>query len=345
MLKFLFRYNAHILLLYTLLTFPLFYFVYKFGVLLMGYDDARSYLKLYADLSSGEVPSPFNMRLLSASCIHLIESTGIMYHTECAIDSFSDVNKRFFFSNILFNFVCITFTSFSIFIMSVKLGFSRLLSFLSGTLYLLGFGTIFFLMMPGVDAMSVLISTWITYFYLKKSYWLIPLFALLIFQREYYFLAFMVIALMDLVKDRKSKYYLHVLLLAVISFGAYFVLRKTFFHTDHWSNQTSPTFLLDSLFKLKVGMQSLIRQSLMTMNLYLIYLFIIIYKKNKGYAINRHYLYISLFLLLQITILSVAATFGNNNGRYFYLNTPLFLYFMIFEISPLFPIKKTDETL
>jgi hypothetical protein len=340
--KTLFKYNFHVLLVYLLLAFPLFYFVYKFGILLMGYDDAKSYFKLFSDLGSPEVPSPFNMRLLSSSIIHCIEKTGIVYNTECAIDAFPVIDKRYFFANLFFNFICITLTCFSVFLVCVKHGFGKVLSFLAGALYLLGFGTIFFLMMPGVDALSVLIFTWIVHFYLKKSYWLIPLFAALIFQREYYFLAFMVIALMDFLKDRQTKYYLHVLLLAVASFGAYFVLRKTFFHTDHWSNQTSPAFLLNSLFTIKIQVGSMIRQTLMTMNIYLIYIFVLLYKKHKGMPVNKHYLYVTLALLVEITILSFAATFGNNNGRYFYLNTPLFLYYIMYEINPLLQARNAE---
>jgi hypothetical protein len=339
-----FKFNLHILLLYVLLAFPMFYFVYKFGILLEGYADAKSYLELFNNLASKEVPSPFNMRLLSAVCIHFIEKTSILYNTECAIDAFTGVSKHFFFSNVLFNFVCVSLTGFSLYLIFIKLHFPKLLSFLAGVLYLLGFGTIFYLMMPGVDSLSVLIFTWLLYYYIKKSYWIIPLFGLLILQREYYFLVFMVIAFMDFFKEGKNRYCLSVLIISIISFGIYFVLRKTIFYTAHWNHQTSPGFLLNSLFSLKISLLPMIKQTFMTMNVYFIYLLILAYKKHKGLEINKYHFFVTIVLIFQITVLSFAATFGNNNGRYFFLNIPLILYYLLLETRPLFKLESLPES-
>lgn len=69
----------------------------------------------------------------------------------------------------------------------------------------------------------------------------------------------------------------------------------------------------------------------------------------KGMSINSHYLLITLLVLAEITVLSYAATFGTNNGRYFYLNIPFFLYFMMLEIRPfydkLLAYNKEEEVL
>ena len=328
--------DLHVLLIYVLLAFPMFYFAYKFGVLLQGYKDAESYLKLYADLGSPDVEAPFNMRLISASIIHSMDKIGLMYPTECAIDAYPQFDKSLFFNNIFFNFICISLTSFSLFTIFKKLEFNVLFSFLAGIMYLLGFGTMFYLMMPGPDAFSVLLFTWIVYFYVKKSVAIVPLFMLLILQREYYFLSFMVISVLDYIKFR-HKYFGLVFLLNLLCFATYFALRKTIFHTYHWQHQTSPEFLIKTLFNSDLQIVPLVKQSLMTMNVYLVYIFILIYKRWKGLKINKHHLFITLFLLAQITILSYAATFGTNNGRYFYLNIPLFLYFMMLEMKPFYP--------
>ena len=333
--------NLHVLLIYVLLAFPMFYFAYKFGVLLQGYKDAESYLKLYANLSSPDVEAPFNMRLISASIIHLMDKIGLIYPTECAIDAYPQFDKGLFFNNIFFNFICISLTSFSLFTIFKKLEFNVLFSFLAGVLYMLGFGTVFYLMMPGPDAFSVLVFTWIVYFYVRKSVAIVPLFMLLILQREYYFLSFMVISVMDYLKF-KHKYFGLVFLLNILCFATYFALRKTIFHTYHWQHQTSPEFLLKTLFNSDLQIVPLVKQTMMTMNLYLVYIFILIYKRFKGLEINKHQLYITLLLLAQITILSYAATFGTNNGRYFYLNIPLFLYFMMLEIKPFYPTLLGD---
>ncbi len=334
MIKKLLNLNLHVLLVYVLLVFPMFYYVYKFGVLLMGYDDVKSYLKLYENLNNPEVPSPFNMRLISATIIHYMDKAGLMYNTECSIDMFPLVNKRIFFNSIFFNFFCITATSFSLFLVFVKLNFSRIMAFCAGVVYLLGFGTIFYLMMPGPDALSVLMFTWVVYFYIQRSYWMLPFFIALIFQREYYFLVFMVLALMDFIKYGRNRYYLLVFVLSVACFVTYIILRKTVFHTSHWSHQTSPEFLWATLLENDLQLGPLIKQSLMTMNVYLVYIFILVYKKIKGLSINRHHMFITLLLLAEITMLSFAATFGTNNGRYFYLNIPLFLYYILLELKP-----------
>jgi hypothetical protein len=291
-------------------------------------------MKLFGDLSSGEVPSPFNMRLLASFFVRLLKDSGLMYNTECAIDAFGQVDKRFFFNNVLFNFICVSLTSFSLYVVFVKLQFSRLAAFLAGVTFLLGFGTLFFLMMPGVDALSVLVFSWILYFYLKHSYWILLLLSLMIFQREYYFLVFMLVGLMDYFKY-KTKYHLYICGTSVLLFGIYYMLRKTFFYTPHWSHQTSPSFLASTLVNLNVPLIPMLRQSVMTLNIYIIYLFVLFYKRIKAYSIDSYSLYVTLAVLVQITILSIAATFGNNNGRYFYLNTPLILYFILKELDPL----------
>lgn len=327
--------NLKVLLVYVLLAFPMFYFAYKFGVLLQGYKDAESYLKLYENLRSPDVEAPFNMRLISATIVHLMDKAGLMYYTECSIDAYPQFDKSLFFNNIFLNFFCIALTSYSLFMMFVRLGFNQLFSFLSGVIYLLGFGTLFYLMMPGPDALSVLIFTWIVYFYVKKSYWLVPLFAMLILQREYYFLSFMVISMMDFLKH-KNRYFLYIFFINIACFLVYFALRKTIFHTHHWAHQTSPAFLLNTLFHSDLQLVPLIKQSMMTMNIYLIYIFLLIYKKRKGMSINRHHLIITLLVLAEITVLSYAATFGTNNGRYFYLNIPYFLYLIMLEIKPFY---------
>ncbi|MBL7838215.1 MAG: hypothetical protein JNM67_11920 [Bacteroidetes bacterium] len=327
--------NLKMLLVYILLAFPMFYFVYKFGVLLQGYKDAESYLKLYENLSSPDVEAPFNMRLISATIIHYMDKLGLMYYTECSIDQYPQFDKSLFFNNVFLNFFCIALTGFSLFKIFVKLGFNPLMAFLSGVIYLLGFGTIFYLMMPGPDALSVLIFTWVVYFYIRKSNWIIPLFVALILQREYFFLSFMVIAFMDWWK-LKDNYYIKIFGVNLACFLLYVVLRKTIFHTPHWSHQLTFKFFWYTLFNSDLQIVPLIKQSMMTMNVYLIYIFILVYKKIKGLSINKHHLITTLLMLAQITFLSFVMTFGTNNGRYFYLNIPYFLYLMHLELKPFY---------
>lgn len=328
------RSNLHILLLYTLLSFPLFYFVYKFGVLLAGYEDAKSYFKLFADLSSKEVPSPFNMRLLSPALIHLLHQTGLFYNTECAMDAFPAFDKSYFFTNLFYNFIIVSLTCFSIYLTFFKLGFSKALAFMAGVLYLLGFGTIFYQMMPGVDSLSILLFSWMFYYYLQKNYLIILLLLPMVFQREYYFLFFILMAGMDYFFKGKNKFHLVLFATAFMGWTIYFLLRKYVFFTPHWHYQTSASNLMSILLSFQQDFVTMFRQTFMTMNICFIYLLILAYKKSRNLPIDKYQLLMSLLLFIQITLVSIATTSGNNNGRYFYLATPYFLYLILKEIAP-----------
>lgn len=69
----------------------------------------------------------------------------------------------------------------------------------------------------------------------------------------------------------------------------------------------------------------------MTLNIYLIYLLVYIYKKYKKLEVDSFLFYKLLFLFLQINIISFAAVFGNNTGRYFYILVPVLIYSLVKE--------------
>ena len=62
------------------------------------------------------------------------------------------------------------------------------------------------------------------------------------------------------------------------------------------------------------------------------------YKKVKKMEFNQYYLWMTMLMFIQITVLSIATTSGNNNGRYFYFATPFFLYLILLETKDLFTI-------
>src|SRR5205085_2622794 len=107
-----------------------------------------------------------------------------------------------FFSAVFFNYICIVSTCVVIFYTTKKFFNDSLLSFLAGLLYLLGFGTIFYEMMPITDALSVLLFSVVLLNYLTKSYFILVPFLLLVLQREYIFMAVGLIALVDYIRIR-----------------------------------------------------------------------------------------------------------------------------------------------
>lgn len=324
-------------ILFAILAFPSFYFVYKFGNPMYGTNDFFSYYILYENWDIQHVEAPFNMRLLSSFFVFLLNKMGLHYDTMCAFDQFK-LDKQVFFNAIFFNYLCITTTCVVIYNTINKYFRNPLLSFIAGLIYLMGFGTLFYEFMPITDALSILLFSVILYFYLEKNYWLVLPLLLLIMQREYVFLALGLVTILDFWKHR-LKYYLYIFILCIVCFGIYFVLRKTLFYTPRFDYQASPSFFLDSLLQLKFPLIPYIRQTLMTLNIFIIYLLIVLYKKWKKFEIDSFNLVKLLLLFLQINVISFAAVFGNNTGRYFYILIPLVIFQLIKELSPIVNLK------
>ncbi len=319
--------------LFSLLAFPLFYFVYKFGNPEYGTNDFFSYYKLYENWNIKDVDAPFNMRLLSSFFVYLMVKSGFFYDTATAFDQFG-LNKHVFFNAVFFNYLCVVATCMVIFKTCLTYFKDHLLAFIGGLIYLLGFGTLFYELMPITDALSVLLFSILLMGYLSQRYWIVlPLF-LLILQREYIFLALGLITLMDFYKFR-IKYYAHMLVTCVFCFGVYFVLRKTLFYTPRYDHQASFCYFVDSIFTIKFPLMMYIRQTALTLNIFFIYIILFMYKTYKRMATNRFNFWKIVLLFLQINVISFAAVFGNNTGRYFYMLIPLVIFQLIGEVQPL----------
>lgn len=317
-------------LVFALLAFPAFYFVYKYGHPNFGLKDFHDYYKLYKDMDVASVDAPFNMRLLSSFFVYLFYKAGFHYHTEIVFDSLG-MDKQVFFSAVLFNYLCVVSTCVVIYYMIKDQLKNVLLSFIGGLLYLLGFGTLFYELMPITDALSVLLFALAFFYYLKRSYWILVPLLLLIFQREYIFLALGLVTLMDYWKFR-AKYYMKVLLICIFCFAIYFILRKTIFYTPTYDHQASLGYFVSSIFKLQFPLLPYIKQTVMTMNLFILYIGLVLYKKYKGlYLADRFGLMKQVALFLQINIISFAAVFGNNTGRYLYILVPMVIYQIMME--------------
>lgn len=325
-------------ILYALLAFPSFYFVYKFGNPLYGTNDFFSYYQLYQNWDIQAVEAPFNMRLLSSFFVFIFNKIGFYYETAAAFDQFK-LSKQVFFNAVLLNYVWIITTCVVICQTVQKYLHQPLISFFSGLLYLLGFGTLFYEMMPITDALSVLLFAIIFRLYLAQSYLIIGPLVLLILQREYVFLALGLITVLDFLK-LKSNYYLHVLVACVLCFLTYYTLRKTLFFTPRFDYQASPTYFIENVFTLKFPLWPYIKQVCMTLNITLIYLLIIGYKKMKKMSIDTYNFLKITLLFLQINVISFVAAFGNNTGRYFYILIPLVIFQLVKEVQPLIPEEK-----
>lgn len=319
--------------IYFLLAFPLFYFVYKHGTADYGLKDFYSYYELYKNWDIDKIESPFNMRLVSSFFVYLFYKAGLHYDTLTAFDK-TGLSREVFFCSVFFNYLCVVSTCSVLFHTILKIEKRILLAFAGGMIYLLGFGTLFYEIMPITDAFSVLIFTLILDAYLSKKYSIFIFMAILIVQREYVFLALGLLSLLDFWKFR-NKYYLHVLLSTVLCFGIYYVLRKTIFYTPKYDYQASTGYFLKVFTELRFPLLPYFKQTFITLNLFIIYLLVLGWKKFRKLSIDKFALVKILLLFLQINFISFAAAFGNNTGRYFYILVPLIIIELVKESAPL----------
>jgi hypothetical protein len=327
--------------IYAALSFPAFYFVYKFGDPNFGTNDFFSYYKLYENWDIAKVDAPFNMRLVSSFFVYLFNKLGFHYNTEIAFNQ-TGVNKQVLFNAILFNYLCVVSTCVVIYQTLQKHIKDTLLSFFGGALYLLGFGTLFYELMPITDALSVLLFAVTFYYYQDKSYWILLPLIVLVIQREYVFMALAVMAIIDFIVQ-KDKFYVITIVACLICFVTYLVLRKTLFYTPKYDHQASAVFFLESLLKIKIPILQYVRQTLMTLNLFIIYVGLILYKKMTTVSFDKVRFWTIIALFSEINIISFAAVFGNNTGRYFYILVPLVIYQLIIESRFLFEANASDK--
>jgi hypothetical protein len=76
-----------------------------------------------------------------------------------------------------------------------------------------------------------------------------------------------------------------------------------------------------------------LKQTLMTLNIFIIYLAVVLYKKSRGLSIHRHNLVKITLLFLQVLLLSISGGHGTNAGRYFYIIVPVVIFFLVKEVA------------
>ena len=325
--------NFMIFLYFSLIAFPLFYFVYKYSSPYMGMIDFFDYYKLYESMDVHSADSPLNMRLLSSFFVYLLNSTGFSYNTVTQIDT-APFQKSIYFNAVFLNYIWVVLTCFLIYKLGKERKQSEILSLFVATLYLLGFGTIFYELLPLTDALAVFLFALFLWFYSKRSHFVvIPLF-LLVFQREYLLLAIGLLTLLDYLKFR-NRYLLLNFFYCVLFFGLYVVIRKTYFETPRYAHHTSLSFLSNSIFTNHFPLLPFLRQTLMTMNIAIIYFALVFYKMYKRISFQKHEFNKIVFLLAQVVLLSFLLALGNNTGRYFYMLLPLVLLLIGDEIKVL----------
>jgi len=218
--------DLRLLIVLLLLSYPLFYFSYKYTLPDMGGADYFHYLHLYEDWDIEHTEAPFNMRMLGSFGTYMMNKAGLHYDTETVFASVHpELSQQTFFNALFFNYLCVLLTAFVVYktlISSVK---NAILAFIGSLIFLLGFGTVFFLLKPANDACGVLLIALGFHFYLRKSEWVYPVLLLCIFQREYALMVFGMVAAVDYFFER-HRYFVTVLLACITYCGKpFFILR------------------------------------------------------------------------------------------------------------------------
>jgi hypothetical protein len=323
--------NAAVLLVLLLLSYPLFYFSYKYTLPDMGGADYFHYLHLYESWDVANTEAPFNMRIIGSYGTYLFNKVGLHYNTETVFAAaHPELSQQTFFNALLFNYLCVLVSAFVIYRTARTSLDNALLAFIGSLVFLLGFGTVFFLLKPANDACGVLLIAIGYHYYLRKSVWVYPILLLCVFQREYALMVFGMLAAVNYFFER-HRYFIWVLLASIVSFGLYYILRKTIFYSPLHDGQTKPGFFLQSLLHPEVEWGPFIKQLALSCNLLWLYAAVVVYKMWKGMTCSKLFMAIVSVLFVQVIFMSIAAGFGNNTGRIFYFIAPMVVYFLLME--------------
>ena len=330
-----FNHNLLTLLSYFLLSYPMFYYAYKFGVPDFGNIDFYDYYHLYKNWDFSKVRSPFNTRLVSSFFIYLFNKIGFFYNAEISYHH-PGIDQKVFFNAIFFNYISLVFTAFTIYKMIVYLYKNKVFAWTIGLLVFLGFGSLFYSINTLTESFSFLLFAVIYFLYLQKNKsWIFVLLMIAVIQREYIFLVLGLVSLIEYIIKENKKYYLLIFISSILFFSIYYILRKTIFYTEDYSYQLNIYRLIENLFNPQFPIAPYIRQSLLNQNILILYLLIIFYKYLNKLNLNCINLLITIALILQSHFISFAAVLGNSCGRYFYITLPILLYFISEEIYPL----------
>lgn len=327
--------------MFFLFAFPLFYFVYKFGDPEPLAHDYFQYYHLFLRLNPAEVIAPHNMRLAGAVCVHLVYKLNIFFNTICTVDKYQSWGfiKQVYFCAVFCNWIFVSLTATMIYKILYRDLLDRIYAFIGGLLYLLGFGTIFYCMMPLTEAFSILVFVVFLWFYYKGSYLhLLPL-AVLIFQREYLLVVIATMSVVNYFFDRE-RFQLNTFIAASLAFLVHYFLRKTIFYTIHLDYQFTVSYMLHNLLHLNLDIGEYLRHLFLGLNLFVLYLAILLVVKKKKLRFNKQTFTVLIIIFLQVNIGSLSGVYGNNAGRYFYLAIPLVIFAAVKEIKNIIDVEK-----
>ncbi len=328
-------------LLFTL-TYPLFYYVYKFSIPSIGIQDFYAYYKLFESFDFASTESPFNTRLLGPFLVFILNKTGLYYSSTIA---FSEIQyaQSVYFNAILVNYIAIIFSCFFIWKITREICNDYFGSMSVVVFLLLSFGTMFFSIGGGTDGVSVLLIALSYYFYRKGSWWIVPVFVISIFQREFLFMLFFVLGAIDLWQSKKKdNYIITIMILCIAFFAIYLGLRKTIFYTERWSYQLSGIEYLKSfsVFKFKLDF---LMQVIVSQNILLFYFLLVWFKWINNIPFHQKSLVKILILSVFAFLVVVISRLDTSGGRLFYMFYPILIPILFSEFYKLKEYSPENE--
>lgn len=332
--------SSFLFLLFLFLAFPLFYFAYKFGDPDQVAHDFYHYYALYLQFDVTNTKAPFNMRLVGAFFIFIIYQSGIYYDTETRFDAYAPYMKEdVWFAAVFFNFLMVAATA--TLIAKIYENYFQpnpnkdpLHAVLAGAIYLLGFGTLFFDLMPLTEAASTCLFAGMIWLLLKGSYWLLPVMALCVFQREYLLVLIGLLAI-GYEQQKSRKYYIVIIGWSLILFLTYFFIRGKWFYNPELNHQTSVLGMMNQMKTLGVSISVMLKQSMMSLNVVLLYLILFVYKRFKRMSVYSLGFKLVIGILFVTLVVTLAGGLGTNFGRLFYLASPLVACLLVKEAAGL----------
>lgn len=314
----------------VLITYPMFYFSYKFSDPALGMQDYFDYYNLYKDWDFKGTNSPFNTRIISSYIVHLLYSLGVGYETEIT-NAFGE--KNVYFSAILTSYLSVLVTS----VYTFKIiwdKFKRLdLSIAAVFLFLFSFGTIFWSMGAGNDGFGIMLIAMGYYYYRKKSFWIVPLLVVSLFQREFVFVVFGALAFLDFIMDKSNrKFYISTGVVSVLGMVAYMVLRNTLYDTGTHLDQVTASGFMGAFSHFHID-GAFIKQVVLTQNILFVYLsFLLVKYFIKEKVCKKSFIQVVFLIVVSFGIVFLGRL-DTSGGRFIYMLYPIIIFHLISEIS------------
>lgn len=328
--------------LFLFVAYPSFYYSYKFGSPdVSGQFDFYDYYPVYADFDFDKVEAPYNMRLVSTSFVYLLGKTGFYYPVETSYKN-ENVKQSVYFQAIFVHFLAAALTAFLIWLIVFKHTGDMVVGLVSGALYILQYGTLFWGAGGLTDGFSALMFVLMIYLLLNKSYWLGPLLLLSVFQREAIILGMGAAAggylVWEYVKTKKiSRYYIYALVLSVVSFALFMYLRKTLFFTPKYAHHLEATAYFNKFDEHEFSLFTYLRGTIFSQNIGAIYLIVLAVKYRLKQSINIAHVGIifGMFFFFHLIRAAINPAFFQV-GRHMYMVSGLMIVYLGMEMKPLF---------